>query len=173
MHPLPDPLDERVAAQVVARLPLPRQLLLDHALRRDSGVVHARQPERRIAQHAMPAHQRVLDRERDRVAQVQCARHVGRRHDDRERFARLSARTCRILRRRREPAALFPKAVDRLFVRLRVIGGRQLGVGLGCAHELLQILRRAQSRGGAGIRCRRSVGSFGPDRRGCNRGRRT
>ena len=173
MHPLPDPLDERIAAQVVARLAFARQLLLDHALRRDSGVVHAGQPERRIAQHAMPAHQRVLDRERDRVAQMQCAGHVGRRHDDRERLARFPARARRIFRRRREPAALLPKAVDRLLVRLRVISGRQLGVGLGCAHGLLQILRRAQSRGGACIRCRRSEGSFGPDRRGLRRGRRT
>jgi hypothetical protein len=43
---LPHALDERLAPQVLARLPLRCELPLDHVLRRDAGVVRARQVER-------------------------------------------------------------------------------------------------------------------------------
>src|SRR4029077_9384612 len=40
-QPLPDALLERLAAEVLARLALGRQMLLDGVLRRDAGVVEA------------------------------------------------------------------------------------------------------------------------------------
>jgi hypothetical protein len=83
--PLPDPLDERLAAQVVAGQPLRAQAPLDDVLGGDPGVVHAGQPERLVPLHPAPAHQRVLDRVVERVADVQRARDVGRGQDDGER----------------------------------------------------------------------------------------
>ena len=53
--PVPDALLERLASQVVPSHALARELLLHHALRRDPGVVQTGQPERRLAQHPMPA----------------------------------------------------------------------------------------------------------------------
>ena len=53
--PLPDPLDERLAAEVVAGLALLGQLALDDVLGGDAGVVHAGQPQRLVALHALAA----------------------------------------------------------------------------------------------------------------------
>ena len=83
--PLPDPLDERLAAEVVPGQALLGQLALDHVLRGDAGVVHARQPERVVALHPPAADQRVHQRVLERVAEVQRAGHVRRRDDDGER----------------------------------------------------------------------------------------
>ena len=83
--PLPHLLHEGVAAQVVARLALVlHQLLLHHNLCRDARVIHTRDPQRLAAAHALPANDRVLDGVRQRVAEVQRARDVGRRnhHDE-------------------------------------------------------------------------------------------
>ena len=49
--PLPDALDERLAAEVVAGLALLGELALDDVLGGDAGVVHAGQPERLVALH--------------------------------------------------------------------------------------------------------------------------
>ena len=107
-HPLPYPLDELLPPQVVSRQPLFRQLLFHYVLRRDSRVVHTRQPQRRVAEHAMPADQAVFDRRRQRVAEVQFASHVWRRHDDAERLlVRVDARS--------KVAALQPRLVQRPF----------------------------------------------------------
>ena len=81
-QPLPDALDERVAADLLARGALAAQLLLDDGLRGDAGVVEARLPERVEAPHAVPADEGVLDRPVEGVAHVQRARHVRRRHRD-------------------------------------------------------------------------------------------
>jgi hypothetical protein len=43
--PLPDPLDERLAAEVVAGLALALELALDDRLRGDARVIDARLPE--------------------------------------------------------------------------------------------------------------------------------
>ena len=53
--PLPDPLDERLAAQVVPGQALLGELALDHVLGGDAGVVHAGQPQRVVALHALAA----------------------------------------------------------------------------------------------------------------------
>ena len=84
--PIPDPLDERGAADVVAALLLAlAQLALDHHLGRDARVVGAGQPHGVVGRHAPPAGEDVLDRVAERVPHVQRAGHVGRRDDDRER----------------------------------------------------------------------------------------
>ena len=118
--PGPDALDELLAAEVVAGQTFLRDLLLDDGLRGDAGVIEAGQPERWLAEHAVPADQRVLDRDRERVAEVQRAGHVGRRHDDREGVA---------LAGRREEASILPELVDIAFGLGGVIGLGQACVG--------------------------------------------
>src|SRR5579875_3336928 len=68
------------------------QLSLDHILRRDSGVVGTRYPERIVALHAPRAHQHILQRHIQRVPQMQLSGYIGRRNDDRKCFSR----PCRI-----------------------------------------------------------------------------
>ena len=80
--PRPHPVDERVPAERAAVRPLPGKLALDHHLRRDPGVVHAGLPERVAAGLAPVARQHVLQRVVERVAHVQAAGDVGRRHHD-------------------------------------------------------------------------------------------
>ena len=58
--------------------------LVQHELRRDAGVVDARQPERVVAAHAVVADHDVLDHEGQRMADVERAGDVRRRLDDDE-----------------------------------------------------------------------------------------
>ena len=82
--PLPDLLDEGLTADLAtARVALSGHLALDHHLGCDASVVRARQPQHRLARHAVIAGQHVLQRVVQRVADVQRARHVRRRNDDR------------------------------------------------------------------------------------------
>ena len=79
-----------VSAQVVPRQALfASKRLLDHRLRRDARVVRPGHPERRPPSHAGPAHDGVLDRGHEGVAQVQRARDVGRGDDHGEGRARV------------------------------------------------------------------------------------
>jgi hypothetical protein len=81
--PLPDALDEGLAADVVAGLAFEvEEPRLHHRLRGDAGVVRARHPQRGVALHAMPADQQILQHVVHRVAHVQRARDVGQRHHD-------------------------------------------------------------------------------------------
>ena len=84
--PVPDTLEELLAAKVIARQSLLAQLLLDLDLRGDSGVVDARHPQRRIALHPLEADQHILQRGVHRVTHVKLTGHIGGRHDDRERL---------------------------------------------------------------------------------------
>src|SRR6185312_17228883 len=81
--PPPDPLDERVPAEVVPRQPLLGQLALDDVLGGDARVVHAWQPQRAVALHAAAADEDVAQRVVQRVADVQDAGYVRRREHDR------------------------------------------------------------------------------------------
>ena len=83
---IPDALDERLPAELLPRRPLAQELLLDDVLRRDPGVVVAGLPERVEALHPVPADEHVLDRAVERVAHVQRAGDVRRRHGDHERL---------------------------------------------------------------------------------------
>ncbi len=77
--PLPNALDKFLAAHVAALLAFFFQLLLDHHLCGDAGVIGAGQPERDEAAHAMPAHDDVHLRLVEHVAHVQAPRDIGRR----------------------------------------------------------------------------------------------
>ena len=85
--PLPDALDEGLAAQLLARAAFLGELALDHHLRGDAGVVGAGNPEGAAAAHAAPAGEDVHLRLVEHVAHVQAARDVGRRQQDGKRRA--------------------------------------------------------------------------------------
>lgn len=89
--PLPDPLDESVAPDIVSRLSLELEQPLFHdRLRRDPRVIGARLPQRVVAHHAMPPREEVLHDVVHRMAHVEGAGHVGKRHhDDVPRIARV------------------------------------------------------------------------------------
>ena len=119
--PVPDTLFKCFASEVVAGHALARELPFDDALCRDPGVVQTRQPERRLTQHPVPADQRVLDGQCDRVAQVQHAGHIGRRHDHGERLRLALDRF-----RRTEPTVVLPEGVDRVLNLGGVVGAAQV-----------------------------------------------
>ncbi len=74
---------ELLAGVVLALLALLlHQSTLDHGLRGDAGVIGSGHPQRFEPHHAMRASQDVLQRVVERVAEVQCARDVGRRDQD-------------------------------------------------------------------------------------------
>ena len=87
-QPLPDARLERLAAEVLPRLALGREVLLDGVLRRDPRVVEAGLEEDVVALHPARAHDRVRERELQRVPEVQVAGDVRRRVRDREALAR-------------------------------------------------------------------------------------
>ena len=78
--PLPHPLHKLFAAQIVARETLFGDLALHHVLRSDAGMVAARHPQCRPPRHAAVANHGVFEPGHNGMAQVQGARHVGRRH---------------------------------------------------------------------------------------------
>ena len=86
-EPLPDELDERLAAEILPRLPLRREVLLDGVLRGDPGVVVPGLEEDVEALHPRRPDDRVGERELERVAEVQVAGDVRRRVRDREALA--------------------------------------------------------------------------------------
>jgi hypothetical protein len=94
VFPLPDALDQLVAAQIVPRLVFfSSQAAFDHRLRRDARVIGAGHPQRRTALHPLHADQDVLQRIVQRVAQMQRPGDVRRRDHDAKRLAvRLAAR---------------------------------------------------------------------------------
>ena len=87
--PGPDPLKEGLAPHVApAKIALGSQLALDHHLGSDAGVIRPGQPEGRLAPHALEPDQHVLQGVVQGVADVQRARHIGRRYDHGEGFGR-------------------------------------------------------------------------------------
>jgi hypothetical protein len=84
------PLGEQLvpcrAPDLLFRCAFLRELFLEHVLRRDRRVIRPWNPERGIAEHAMPADQNVLQRVHG-VTHVQVAGDVRRRHRDREGLA--------------------------------------------------------------------------------------
>ena len=126
-HPLPDARLEALPPEVVAAEPFLLELALHHVLRGDAGVVLARQPERRLALHPVPAHERVRERILEPVAEVQLARHVRRGHHDAVgRLARHDARA--------EVLAFLPEGVDAVFHRARLVGGGEPRAGWRVGH---------------------------------------
>ncbi len=120
-HPLPDALDERLAAHLVTVRTFFGDGLLYDGLGRDAGVVFAGNPQRLIAEHAVVANHDVFERRRDGMPQVQRARHVGWRHADDE-GAPIRVRAGA----RAEVAVALPPLIEALLDRLRLIGFRNL-----------------------------------------------
>ena len=88
VEPVPDARLEGLAAELLARRSLRGEVLLDRVLRRDAGVVVAGLEERVEALHPLQAHDRVGERELERMAHVELARDVRRRVRDDEALAR-------------------------------------------------------------------------------------
>ena len=89
MEPLPDERHERLTPQVLSGLALLGEMLLDRILGRDTGMVVTGLEENVVSLHPARPHDRVRERELQRVAEVEVARHVRRRMRDREAFARI------------------------------------------------------------------------------------
>src|SRR5262245_18755219 len=158
---VPDLLLEGRAAELLAReLALLEQLLLDHGLRGDAGVVGARHPQRVVAAHAPVTDHDVLDRVVEPVAHVQDAGHVGRRDHDRE---------GRLLQRRRvaaggRAAAGLPQRADAGLDRGRLVAAGHLGHG--CSSPPARVRLRPL----AGLRVTASPASAAPATAGFGRG---
>ncbi len=112
--PLPHALDEALAAEVETRLALGAQLLLDHRVDGDRGVVGAADPERVAALHPPQADQRVLDRPVQGMAHVQLAGDVRRGQRDRVGLAAGVGPPG-------EHARGLPAGEERLLVRVRLV----------------------------------------------------
>ena len=80
--PLPDPVDEGLAADVAPRDPFVAELTLDDHLRGNAGVIRAWLPQRIAAPHALMADEDVLQGIVEGMAHVQASRHIGRRDDN-------------------------------------------------------------------------------------------
>ena len=118
--PVPDAFDERLAADVVARLAFQfEQPFFHHRLRGDTGVVGAGHPQRIVTGHAVPARQQVLHDVVHGVPHVERARHVGERHHD-------DVAPVVAVGRRGEGLGLGPLPGDRTFQPGRVVLGGQL-----------------------------------------------
>ncbi len=94
-------------------------LLDDHALGGDGGVVGARHPQRFLAFHPAVADEDIFKSEHDGMAQMQLTRGVGRRHADGERLLLVLDH---VLRVRAERATVLPQLVDAVFGSRWVVG---------------------------------------------------
>ncbi len=100
--PGPDALDELLATEIMTGQAFRGHLALDHHLRRDTGMIGAGLPQRVEALHAVIAGEDVLQGEGQRVAHMQAAGYVRRRHHDG------IGLPIAVLPARGEGAALFP-----------------------------------------------------------------
>ena len=114
--PVPDALEELLAAEVVAgQALLLAEVLLYLDLGRDARVVGAGHPQRLVALHALGADQDILQRFVERMAHVELAGHVRGRDDDGiGLFVRIDLSV--------EKAGVVPEAVQLVLDRFRVVG---------------------------------------------------
>ena len=115
--PVPDALEELLAAELIAVRALLAQRALYLRLRRDAGVIATRDPNRVVALHAVVADQDVLQRVVERMAHVQLARDIRRRDDHAVRL---------LVDLRVEELVLLPELIPLLLKRLRVINLRDV-----------------------------------------------
>ena len=121
-HITPDALDERLATDVEPGEALLREQALDHVLRRDAGMVGARDPEHPPSAHPLEPDQHVLHGVVETVTHVERGRDVGRRHH--HDVGSTGARG-------REQAALLPPGVEGGLDGGRIVlGGERLGHAL-------------------------------------------
>jgi hypothetical protein len=120
-QPVPHARLERLPAEVLACLPLLGQFLLDRVLSRDAGVVVAGLKEDVLPAHPLPAHERVGQRDLQRVPHVQLAGDVRRWVRDDEALARLiGVRVVQTL--------LLPRALPALLDALRTVPRLHLAI---------------------------------------------
>ena len=117
--PLPHMLEEGFAPDLRALDPLAGEVALDDHLRGDPGMVGADHPQSILAEHPLATGENVLKRIVERVADVERAGDVGRRHDDRPRLLVTA------VVRAEQPAAL-PMLVPALLDRCGIEGFRKL-----------------------------------------------
>ncbi|OQA40785.1 MAG: hypothetical protein BWY49_00692 [Candidatus Omnitrophica bacterium ADurb.Bin314] len=79
--PRPHLFEEFLTSEIPAGLLFLRKLFLNNVLGRNARVVHARNPERVVPLHPVPADHDVLDGVVERVTHVENARNVRRRYD--------------------------------------------------------------------------------------------
>src|ERR1700693_2073513 len=82
--PFPDAALKFLAAEILALDAFFGEHAFDNELRGDAGVVHAGEPQRAFAAHAMPTNEHVNLRVLEHVADVYRASNVGRRKSDGE-----------------------------------------------------------------------------------------
>ena len=120
IFPVPNPLNQRFATEIPARFPFEfEETAFDDRLRRDPGVVDARNPKRLVTLHPLHSHQRVLKRVVQRVPHMERAGNVRRRDNDRKRLFILIDVAVK-------EALFFPKRRLTLLRRLMVVLFRQI-----------------------------------------------
>ena len=124
LFPLPDPLDELLAAEVLAGQPLFLELALHHHLRCDAGVVDAWNPEGVEALHSLVAAEDVLEGRPASMPHVQRAGDVGRRNRQRVR----GSMVVRVLGGRKQAGGLPEVVPARLRFTRRVLLGHLVGM---------------------------------------------
>ncbi len=131
--PLPDPLHERLAAEVVAAQAFLGQFPLHHVLGGDARMVHAGHPQRGVALHPAPPDQGVDQRVVERMADVQRAGDV-RRGDDHAERGVLRADVLGV--RVHQPAGV-PRLIQPVLYLARRVLRRELGSLLAkiCTHD--------------------------------------
>ena len=123
LDPLPDLLQEALAAETFLGESFLGDLALDDDLGGRRGVVRSRQPEGGVALHPASADEGVLDGRRKGVTDVEHAGHVGRREDDGERLFRGVGLGV-------EEAGFLPEVIEAFLDGVRVVGlGDRLGGG--------------------------------------------
>ena len=132
-HPLPDVFQESLLTDLAAVNALSGKVVLNDVLGRDARVVRPRQPQGRVALHAPPPDQRVLNGRRKGVAKMQLSRDVRRgHHDNKGLTVRIDARL--------EITALLPPLIASLLKTSRIVSGWHLcrAVGVDCHERTLQ-----------------------------------
>ncbi len=123
LFPVPDLLEELLAADLIARRPLVAELRLHLCLRSDAGMIAARNPDRIVAGHAVVADQYVLQRLIECMAHVELARDIRRRYDH-------AVRLLRLIYLSMEKLVAFPVFIPFFLKRLRVVHLRNIVRGL-------------------------------------------
>ena len=126
--PLPDALNKRFAAQLLACLMLFGKLALDHQLGGDSGVVGAGNPQRQVPAHAPPASEDVHLGVFQHVPHVQPAGDIRRRQQHSEHRGGGGGWIVRLIEKRFLNPVSCPAIFDR---------GRVVSFGQVTRHEVL------------------------------------
>ena len=116
---LPGLFDELLPPELGPGEPALAQLPFHDVLGRDPGVIAPREPQGRLAGHAVIADQDILEAVVQTVAHVQHACDIGRRNDDHVRRPAAAGV-------RREEAPLEPEAIQAVLEILRVVGFGEL-----------------------------------------------